>query len=113
MVKNNNKLPNNKIECSNCKHKHTLQDGQSVVDLDDTLTSIGLKCPKCGHRIHSYFETDELKNKRRSVNRFLVAFRALPTAKSWNKYLKKRDELNKLHDKIQEKYAYLLKVENG
>lgn len=113
MVKDLGELANKKIQCGNCNQEFALQDGQAHKEFESGLIGIGLECPHCHFYIHSFFQDDNLRKLRQSVNRALALFKKEKTQKRWQDYLRKRDNLNTIHDEVQQKYAHLLEVKNG
>ena len=102
-----------KIECIACKGEHDTKEAFDRYEIEHGVFAIGLKCPHCNYYIHSYFEDGQLIVLRQSVNRALKVFQQTKQQNHWKEYQRKRDILNKTHDKVKKKYAHLLEAKNG
>jgi len=85
----------------------------SIKKFPDNVTAYGLTCPHCKHYTHSYFETVEITNLRRLVQKNLATYQKDKTQKSLELYQSARRTLNVAHSATQEKYAHLMGKFNG
>lgn len=90
---------NRPVACARCGDEHPLADMTQEETKRTDLIEVYLRCPSCEHRLHVYFDSPDLCERRERIRVALAEFKRSRTQETWQKYQHARQVYSRQFDR--------------